>query len=232
MPEAANRFDKSNPSKPRARLTEAEVLTIFGMKDTAPSSTCLANFYGVHEKTVRDIWTGRTWSRETWHLDAARAVHIKSIGRPKGRKDSMPRKKRAATHRKKSFMVGGMCSCPQHPTMTELHLKQWGTQQFGGEQQQSYPPESQEMWSIQQEIIQNSRHAAQTFPVSNSNTAAFPSVLTTRGIHAPSIDDQIHDWSHKLWTYSLPADMDPFLHDWNPTACNVNVVEEPQVAAC
>ncbi len=55
----------------------------------------IARTYGVSEKTVRDIWKGRTWSKETWHLDTARIVSIKRPGRPKGCKDTRPRKTRS-----------------------------------------------------------------------------------------------------------------------------------------
>ncbi len=50
----------------------------------------------VSEKTVRDIWTGRTWSRETWHLDTSRNLQLKQLGRPKGCRDSQPRKQRGS----------------------------------------------------------------------------------------------------------------------------------------
>ena len=44
------------------------------------------------EKAVRDIWTGRTWSKETCHLDESRPFPTKKMGRPLGRKDAQPRK--------------------------------------------------------------------------------------------------------------------------------------------
>ena len=83
-------------SKPRARLTEDQVVQIFKYKLDSPqlSSSALATHYCVGEKTVRDIWTGRTWSRQTWHLDTSRTLQLKQPGRPKGSKDAQPRKKR------------------------------------------------------------------------------------------------------------------------------------------
>jgi hypothetical protein len=62
------------PPKHRARLTEEAVLQIFACRHDKRSPTVLSNFYGVNEKTVRDIWSGRTWSKETQHLGPARAV--------------------------------------------------------------------------------------------------------------------------------------------------------------
>jgi hypothetical protein len=68
------------PPKHRARLTEEAVLQIFACRHDKRSPTVLSNFYGVNEKTVRDIWSGRTWSKETQHLGPAREVSSKQIG--------------------------------------------------------------------------------------------------------------------------------------------------------
>jgi hypothetical protein len=56
------------------------------------SATKLAGKYGVSEKAIRDIWQGRTWDRETWHLDTTRPRIEKQRGRPRGSKDRKPRK--------------------------------------------------------------------------------------------------------------------------------------------
>ena len=37
-------------------------------------SLAVARTYKVSEKTVRDIWRGRTWHHETLHLDPPRAA--------------------------------------------------------------------------------------------------------------------------------------------------------------
>ena len=88
----------SKALKPRAGLTECQAVQIFRSKVDLPlkSSAALAALYHVSEKTIRDIWTGRTWSRETWHLDKSRMVLLKQPGSPKGCKDSQPRKKRVS----------------------------------------------------------------------------------------------------------------------------------------
>jgi hypothetical protein len=171
----AGRSNMPSSLKPRARLTEAEVLTIFRMRGTSSSSASwIAKCYGVNEKTVRDIWTGRTWSRETCNF--GRTVQLKSRGRPKGCKDSQPRKKKAARRNESLpvMTVGLHCGTYLYPTRTST-------------------------------------------------------LQSTRGAHAPSIDDHIHVWVHKLWTCSLPTEVDPFHHDWNPIICDV---VEPQVAGC
>ncbi len=90
------RIPVPNASKPRARLTDYQVVQVFKFKLDSPqlSSSALANLYRVNEKTIRDIWKGRTWSRKTWHLDTSRPLQLKQPGRPKGSRDKQPRKKR------------------------------------------------------------------------------------------------------------------------------------------
>ena len=85
-------------SKPGVKLSPAEVLCIFKKKGASSTASAVSRFYGVSEKTIRDIWNGRTWAKETWHLDTSRILCIKLAGRPKGRKDSRPRKKRSDQH--------------------------------------------------------------------------------------------------------------------------------------
>ena len=63
--------------KPRARLTESEVLSIFQLKASSPSATIVGRLYGVSEKAIRDIWKGRTWSSETSQADMSRAPVVK-----------------------------------------------------------------------------------------------------------------------------------------------------------
>ena len=100
-------------AKPRARLSEAQVILIFQAKDSSPTTaTDIAKVYGVSEKAIRDIWKGRTWSRETWHLDTSRPLPLKLTGRPKGSRDQRPRTKRAMGHEEPSTSVS-IESCQQ-----------------------------------------------------------------------------------------------------------------------
>ena len=64
--------------KPRAVLTRKIAVDIYRYKienreavDSAIGrhACMLAGTYGVSEKTIRDVWTGRTWSEETRILD-------------------------------------------------------------------------------------------------------------------------------------------------------------------
>ena len=78
-------------SKPRARLAANDAVDIFVLKQSGVQATKVARNYGVSEKAVRDIWTARTWARETWHLDQSRELELKKAGRPRGSRDSRPR---------------------------------------------------------------------------------------------------------------------------------------------
>ena len=61
------------------------------------SSSAIARLYGVSAKTVRDIWCGRTWHRQTMHLDPMRPLRPPARkGRPPGSKDLTPRRRQQA----------------------------------------------------------------------------------------------------------------------------------------
>ena len=79
----------------RAKLSESDALNIYHCKTSVTSAAAISKLYCVSEKTVRDIWTGRTWSKVTWHLDESRPIPTKKMGRPLGRKDAQPRKSRS-----------------------------------------------------------------------------------------------------------------------------------------
>jgi hypothetical protein len=87
-------------AKPRAILTREQAIEIFKCRPNdksvraLASSAAVAHKYGVSEKTVRDIWNGRTWHSETLPMDPTRpARRIAPPGRPPGRKDSAPRRR-------------------------------------------------------------------------------------------------------------------------------------------
>jgi hypothetical protein len=103
--------------KTRAILTDEQAIRIYQIKldsQTASISVedrtlnfragVVARAFGVSDKAIRDIWKGRTWLRETMHLDPARAAMAGALrppGRPKGRTTRatrpMPAPRRAAT---------------------------------------------------------------------------------------------------------------------------------------
>ena len=96
---------KSTTKKPRARLTASDVIDIFSRKQSSIQATTMANMYGVSEKAIRDIWTARTWARETWHLEPSRILVLKQAGRPRGSTDSRPRQKKRSILLRKELPI-------------------------------------------------------------------------------------------------------------------------------
>jgi hypothetical protein len=89
-------------AKPRAILTSEQVIAIFQLKLRPalpkPCASAVARAYGISEKAIRDIWKGRTWFEETSRFEPTRpAREVGPPGRPKGRKDSTPRRRRQST---------------------------------------------------------------------------------------------------------------------------------------
>ena len=88
-----------NVAKPRAILTSQQAIAIFRLKlasdGTRPSASTVSRVYGVSEKTIRDIWNGRTWFEDTARFEPTRPMrNARPLGRPKGRKDRVPRRSR------------------------------------------------------------------------------------------------------------------------------------------
>ena len=89
--------------KPRAILTKMQAIEIFQRslqssqgthRGKAASASGVAREYRISEKAVRDIWTARTWSDETLHLEPNRKIRkVQPTGRPPGRRDSAPRRR-------------------------------------------------------------------------------------------------------------------------------------------
>ena len=92
----------SQCSKPQAKLCKEKALEIFKLLDISPASgkpnaSFVAREYGVNEKTIRDIWTGRTWNEETQPLAINREPKKREkAGRPLGCKDSVPRRRKGS----------------------------------------------------------------------------------------------------------------------------------------
>ena len=80
--------------KHRARLSEQEVISIFKAKTLGDGASKVGRDFNVSEKAIRDIWSGRTWAKETWHLEPSRPLNLKPTGRPKGCKDKLSRQRR------------------------------------------------------------------------------------------------------------------------------------------
>ena len=78
--------------KTRTIITAEQAVQIFKIKLTNQNSLSkkknnarkIAEAFGISDKAVRDIWSGRTWLRETMHLDPVR-IEMAASRRPPGR---------------------------------------------------------------------------------------------------------------------------------------------------
>ena len=71
------------------------------------ASIRLATQYKVSSKAIRDIWKGRSWLDSTFDLwDSVDRPPRRTIGRPKGKKDSKPRSRGANTVEPNSLLNG------------------------------------------------------------------------------------------------------------------------------
>ena len=189
-------------SKPRAKLSEAQALTVFQARASASTATKVAVIYGVSEKAVRDIWTGRTWSRETWHLDTSRPLRLKTPGRPKGCRDTKPRMKRANCRDELSASTG---STAQVPSGSDIH----GVTAHALEQDASdVPLNHRACWMAR--LAQRTVSAACFEYAVHQPRAGWWTTSTLR--HA-SVDEQLREWD-EFWRSS--TSVDPFCGDWSP----------------
>ena len=185
--------------KPHARLTQDQAVAIFRVRGWAPSAAKIAACFDISEKAVRDIWTARTWSRETNHLEPTRPVELKQIGRPKGCRDSKPRKKRVYRQR----------------TVSQAHTpcQHEGSQKAAGHS----------CCFMQQGPYQNVVHFAQNNPINlETCSRGVHDASSSSGEHfhcrAPwtmrviSVDDQLFYWGEEFRTKL--HNNDPFCNDW------------------
>ena len=85
--------------KTRTILQPEQAIEILLLKQSSKMSNAgkalpreIAKRYGISEKAVRDIWKGRTWLRETMHLDpalTALASRLRPPGRPRAQPESV-----------------------------------------------------------------------------------------------------------------------------------------------
>ena len=185
--------------KPHARLTQEQAVAIFRVKAAAPSAVSIAACFNISDKAVRDIWTARTWSRETSHLDPTRTVELKQIGRPKGCRDSKPRKKRADSKRTVSQGDApnqcvdsnndeghSCCFTRQGPYESNIGLAQ-----------------------INQSNLNLDLGGAH-YALSSSGKCSGYAVASTSRV--TSVDDQLYEWDEKLWKNL--QNTDPFFNAW------------------
>ena len=191
--------------KTRAKLSEAQAIAIFQIKKSSPSPSAAetAKLFCISEKAVRDIWSGRTWTKETWHLDTSRILSQKNVGRPKGCKDSKPRETKTYTkqqHQITSYIDSeGPVSAAK-----EIGLKAPGTKAAASSAVRKMP-------SVQP-AISLQLASANMQSVSYRPRRALPTQLPTSPRGAASVDQQLHEWGQIFWIEDERAD--PFQTDW------------------
>jgi hypothetical protein len=80
--------EQPGKTKTRASLTKEQAIEIFKVRLQNETTTCgrvkavtVANMFGFNEKTVRDIWNGRTWKKEIEsHVAATAAAGSETTG--------------------------------------------------------------------------------------------------------------------------------------------------------
>ena len=174
--------------KPRALLTEDQVLEIFKLKWTSKSASHLGALHEVSEKTVRDIWMGRTWSLETHHLDTSRRIVIKNPGRPKGSKDSKPRKQKGQS--------------------VKIHLRQ-SHQSFGSNNPHSLPRSTTPCQLSIDETYVHDKPSDCDYKLWTGPQG--PAIHIQDSMHSRSVDDELNEWAERSWCSPLT---DPFRRDW------------------
>ena len=186
-------------AKPRARLSENQVLAIFQARISA-SATRVAAIYGVNEKTVRDIWTGRTWAKETWHLDTSRPFQLKVTGRPKGCRDRKPRKSRFNGRLEQSALTGSIAQASYSPCITMHSALEFEHNTF--------------RMPLNQHPKSADSAACFKDPVSGHGSRA-TACWTSSSIPHASVDEQLHKWN-EFYRARTSGSADPFCFDWKP----------------
>ena len=91
-------LSNAKSSRSRMVLSNEQAREIFtlkgnhGFSSSHSASLHLASKYNVSSKAIRDIWKGRSWLEATFNLwEIKDRPPKRTLGRPKGRKDSKPR---------------------------------------------------------------------------------------------------------------------------------------------
>ena len=219
---------EQNAHRPRAILTEKQAIEIFNIKGrislsahqnqllTGTSASSVARIYGVSERTVRDIWKGRTWCRSTLNFDSNKSAinGIKKPGRPKGSRDTKPRKKKSMIHffRNDQGISGQSCQPAVAPS----------NKQISGDALCSGPFYLMAAVPLDQQVFGHGLcSTARRFSVPDDDfkidgkdsSSATVGKLDTNQVQGDSLDAQLHSWH--LQPSSLNAVADPFHSDWD-----------------
>ena len=107
--------------KNRSKLSLDDVITIYRARPLSLSPSKLAIVYGVSEKAIRDIWSGRTWSKDTWHTDTSMGVQIEQPDRSKPSDHEATRTKRSSLLCHK-MRINGVLMGSVPPLRNNVHI--------------------------------------------------------------------------------------------------------------
>jgi hypothetical protein len=201
----------SDLSRTRARLTKAQVISIFQSKGKSYPANALAIWYGVSEKAVRDIWKGRTWSKETRRLETSGLLQVKKRGQPTGVTDkeqsgiseitlASPVKIDDGSALKRCELVNESGKAWITTCILQVGTENFTCGNLGVANAKETP------------VIQ--AKSGDSFVLQHANTWA------QFAHHQVSVDDQLHEWNQSMWLDAASQEADPFLHDWRPTSCD------------
>lgn len=198
--------------KPRAVLNEQQALEIFALRPRSDSRKLAASYvgarFGVNEKTVRDIWVGRTWSRATILLResdenlSAKFLAPSKLGRPKGSKDTRPRDFRA-----RSGHAEGS-SCSRRPLISST--SQNGRSNSNSTLDLTRAGKNKSKLYITSQLSRQASRCLKAHPIQTIDSVHKAAAETLL-----SIDDMLHFWaqSASMSTHATIAE-DPFGQDW------------------
>ena len=187
--------------KPRARLAVLDAVEIFKLRESEIQATSVANMYGMSEKAIRDIWTARTWARETWHLEPSRDMVLKQAGRPKGSADSKPRRTKARVNHRRTQNIVNRPSKRQ-PVDNNHQLSENAYFALADSFAVADAAQSQFRCAVQPSRAGDARYDVNA-PAPNPGGVKAPAL--------PSLDEQLGAWD--LGACS-PESWDPFERDW------------------
>jgi hypothetical protein len=202
------------PVKTRTVLTTQDALAIFQIRSSISSATKVASIYGVSEKAIRDIWTGRTWAAQTWHLDKSRVLKIKPTGRPIGRRDTKPRKPR---HSSKTDPDRISKPAVSFIVVEELKIDRETVLEPAMTQSMHIVCEHSVSGKIMSDQAGDGESYSEScgqgtgFLVSTDTTSSGPTTCqSSSGLK--SVDEQLSDW--ELFRHGENERPDPFASDW------------------
>ena len=184
-------------ARTRAKLTTNDAVKIF-QSSSIPAGK-VANVYGISEKAVRDIWKGRTWAKETWHMSKTRLPPNTRIGRPSGSRDSKPRKTRFLQLNSSLTGIAAATEFPSSCTVKQMHQT-----------------------PIQAKIVGFTLHDLNDLSVPK-NKADNSDSDASIPIHTATIDDQLFDWEQDLRHPRSVSTLDPFRQDWKNAYKNLQI---------